>query len=117
MIWHDGKIYICDAVNNRIQVFSDEGRFLEILGTKTGGLPLYYPYDIAIDRHHNQLYIVEYGAGRITKTELSGRILGVYGKTGMNQGEFLTPWGLTVNSKDQVYVADTGNRLIVKLIP
>ncbi len=117
MIWHDGKIYICDAVNNRIQVFSDEGQFLEILGTKTGGLPLYYPYDIAIDRRHNQLYIVEYGAGRITKTELSGRILGVYGKTGMNQGEFLTPWGLIVNSKDQVYVADTGNRLIVKLIP
>lgn len=117
MIWHDGKIYVSDAVNNRIQVFSDDGQFLEILGTKTGGLPLYYPYDIAIDRHHNQLYIVEYGAGRITKTDLSGRILGVYGKTGMNQGEFLTPWGLTVNSKDQVFVADTGNRLIVKLIP
>lgn len=117
MIWHDGKIYVSDAVNNRIQVFSDDGRFLEILGTKTGGLPLYYPYDIAIDRHHNQLYIVEYGAGRITKTDLSGRVKGRYGKTGMNQGEFLTPWGLTVNSKDQVFVADTGNRLIVKLIP
>ncbi|WP_417383492.1 ATP-binding cassette domain-containing protein [Gimesia sp.] len=117
IIWHDGKIYVSDAVNNRIQVFSDEGQFLEVLGTKTGGLSLYYPYDIAIDRHHNQLYIVEYGAGRITKTDLSGRVLGVYGKTGMNQGEFLTPWGLTVNSKDQVYVADTGNRLIVKLIP
>lgn len=117
MIWHKDKIYVADAINNRIQIFSDEGTFLEILGTKTGGLPLYYPYDIAIDEVREELYIVEYGAGRITKTSLDGEVLGRYGKTGSRQGEFSTPWGLAVNSKDQVYVADTGNRLIVKLIP
>lgn len=117
MVWHKGKIYVADANNNRIQVFSDNGTFLDILGTKSGGIPLYYPYDIAIDRSNETLYIVEYGAGRVTKTNLEGEILGRFGKTGMRQGEFLTPWGLTVNSKDQVYVADTGNRLIVKLIP
>lgn len=117
MVWHNGKIYVADADNNRIQVFSDDGTFLEILGTKTGGIPLYYPYDIAIDRANEALYIVEYGAGRVTKTDLTGEILGRFGKTGMQQGDFLTPWGLTVNSKDQVIVADTGNRLIVKLIP
>ncbi|WP_198000583.1 ATP-binding cassette domain-containing protein [Gimesia fumaroli] len=117
MVWHHGKIYVADADNNRIQVFSDEGTFLEILGTKTGGIPLYYPYDIAIDRNNEELYIVEYGLGRVTKTNLAGEVLGRFGKTGTEQGEFLTPWGLTVNSKDQVIVADTGNRLIVKLIP
>ncbi|WP_339728178.1 ATP-binding cassette domain-containing protein [uncultured Gimesia sp.] len=117
MVWHNGKIYVADAANNRIQVFSDDGTFLEILGTKTGGIPLYYPYDIAIDQTNEALYIVEYGAGRVTKINLAGEILGRFGRTGMRQGEFLTPWGLTVNSKDQVFVADTGNRLIVKLIP
>lgn len=117
IIWHDNKIYVSDAINNRIQVFSDEGTFLEVLGAKTGGIPLYYPYDIAIDRNTSELYIVEYGSGRITKTDLQGKILGRFGKTGRQQGEFLTPWGLTVNSKDQIFVADTGNRLIVKLTP
>ncbi|MFK7776712.1 MAG: ATP-binding cassette domain-containing protein [Gimesia sp.] len=117
MIWHQGKIYVADAINNRIQIFSDTGTFLEILGTKTGGIPLYYPYDIAIDRESKNLYIVEYGAGRITRTNLEGKILGRFGRTGVKQGEFVTPWGIAVNSKDQVYVADTGNRLIVKLIP
>ncbi|QDU11079.1 ATP-binding cassette domain-containing protein [Gimesia aquarii] len=117
MVWHQGKIYVADASNNCIQVFSDEGAFLEVLGTKTGGIPLYYPYDIAIDRSKEEFYIVEYGAGRITKTDLEGRVLGRFGKTGSKQGEFVTPWGVTVNSKDQVFVADTGNRLIVKLIP
>ncbi|MDF1744519.1 MAG: ATP-binding cassette domain-containing protein [Gimesia sp.] len=117
MIWHKGKIYVADAINNRIQVFSDQGTFLEILGTKTGGIPLYYPYDIAIDINSEELYIVEYGAGRITKTNLDGEIIGRFGETGVKQGEFSTPWGLAVNSKDQVFVADTGNRLIVKLIP
>jgi len=117
MLWHKGKIYVSDAINNRIQVFSDDGTFIEILGTKTGGIPLYYPYDIAIDRVNEELYIVEYGAGRVTKTNLEGRVLGRFGKTGTNQGEFVTPWGLTVNSKEELFVADTGNRLIVKLIP
>lgn len=117
MIWHNGNIYVADAINNRIQVFSDQGTFLEILGSKHGGIPLYYPYDIAIDRNSEELYIVEYGAGRVTKTNLNGKILGRYGKTGVKQGEFSTPWGITVNSKDEVFVADTGNRLIVKLIP
>lgn len=117
MIWHDHKIYVSDAINNRIQIFSDEGDFQEVLGEKNGGIPLYYPYDVAIDRNTNELYIVEYGSGRITKTDLQGNVLGRFGKTGMQQGEFLTPWGLTVNSKDQVFVADTGNRLIVKLTP
>jgi len=117
IIWNDGKVYVADAINNRIQVFSDQGEFLEVLGVNTGGIPLYYPYDIAIDGNTNELYIVEYGSGRITKTDLQGKILGRFGKTGRNQGEFMTPWGLTVNSQDQVFVADTGNRLIVKLTP
>lgn len=117
MVWHKGKVYVADADNNRIQVFSEDGKFLEVLGTKTRGIPLYYPYDIAIDRGNEELYIVEYGSGRITKIDLTGEILGRYGKTGIRQGEFLTPWGLTVNSKEEVFVADTGNRLVVKLTP
>src|SRR5262249_9572977 len=28
VLWHQGKVYVADAMNNRIQMFSDQGEFL-----------------------------------------------------------------------------------------
>jgi len=59
--------------NNRIQVF---------VKRKTGCNPgtsdkisdLYYPYDIAMTQT-GDLYVVEYGAGRVSKYDRSGKLL------------------------------------------
>ncbi len=59
--------------------------------------------------------MIEYGAGRLTKLSLDGKILGRHGHTGRGEGEFATPWGLTVDSRMRVLVADTMNRRIVSL--
>lgn len=112
VVWHDGRIYVADAFNNRIQVFSEEGKFLELLGGEAGDLN--YPYDIAISPAQ-ELFVVEYGAGRVSKFDLQGRLLGRYGTIGPGEGQFTTPWGLTVDSQARVFVADTGNRRIVEL--
>ena len=114
MVWHDGKIYTADAFNNRIQVFTDEGEFVGMLGGETDAPSLHYPYDITRSVG-GDFYIVEYGANRVTKLNSEGRLLGRFGTTGGGDGQFLTPWGLTIDSKDRVWVADTGNRRIVEL--
>jgi iron(III) transport system ATP-binding protein len=114
LVWHDGKIYAADAFNNRIQVFSDDGKFLEILGSAGQPLDLKLPYDLQLGAD-NTLYAIEYGAGRVTRFDLNGRLLGRYGTTGSGTGQFATPWGLAVDSQKRVYVADTGNRRIVEL--
>jgi iron(III) transport system ATP-binding protein len=114
LVWHDGKIYAADAFNNRIQVFTDDGKFLKILGSSEQPLALQLPYDLKIGGD-DTLYAVEYGAGRVTRFDLNGRILGRYGTTGTGLGQFATPWGIAVDSQKRVYVADTGNRRVVEL--
>jgi len=116
IVWHDGRLYIADAINNRVQIFSDEGKFIEVLGEATGGLPLEYPYDVTLDRKTKSLYIVEYGAGRVTKTDLSGRLLGRFGHTSRGEDGFLKPWGLAIDSQQRLRIADTENHRIVELI-
>ncbi|MBM82565.1 MAG: hypothetical protein CMJ78_18530 [Planctomycetaceae bacterium] len=116
MVWHDGKIYAADAFNNRIQVFTDEGEFIGLLGAEQGenAASLHYPYDItrSVD---GDFFVVEYGANRVTRLSPEGRLLGRFGSTGGDSGQFLTPWGLTIDTKHRVWVADTGNRRIVEL--
>ena len=114
MVWHDGKLFIADAFNNRVQVFSDKGDFIQVLGRPGKPISLHYPYDIAMDAA-GALYIIEYGAGRLTKVSQDGELIGRFGTTGRGECEFQTPWGIAVDSKRRVRIADTGNRRIVEL--
>jgi iron(III) transport system ATP-binding protein len=114
LVWHNGKIYAADAFNNRIQVFSDEGKFLQVLDSTNQPLSLQLPYDLKMGPDET-FYAVEYGAGRITRFDLNGHLLGRYGTNGTGLGQFATPWGIAVDSQKRIYVADTGNRRVVEL--
>jgi sugar lactone lactonase YvrE len=112
LAWHAGKIYVTDAVNNRVLVFTDAGKFAGLLGQPALAFDL--PYDIAVGGD-GFLYIIEYGAGRLSRVSLDGRLLGQYGRTGGGEGEFATPWGITVDAQMRLRIADTKNRRIVTL--
>jgi ABC-type Fe3+/spermidine/putrescine transport system ATPase subunit/sugar lactone lactonase YvrE len=115
LTWFAGKIYVSDAVNNRVLIFSDAGQYLGILGEPgKPALDFDLPYDIAAGRD-GALYVIEYGGGRLTKLSPDGKVLGRYGHTGSGEGEFATPWGLTIDSHMRLRIADTKNRRIVSL--
>jgi len=115
LTWFHGKVYITDAVNNRVLIYTDAGQYLGVLGVPGQPPPDFnLPYDIAAGSD-GALYIVEYGAGRLTKVSPDGRMLGRLGKTGAGEGEFATPWGLTIDSKMRLRIADTRNRRVVAL--
>jgi iron(III) transport system ATP-binding protein len=114
LAWRDGRLYVADAMNNRIQVFSGEGRFLGTLAGPDGPPPLRFPYDIAFGPD-GALYVVEYDACRLTKLSPDGQVLGRYGSPGTGEGQLYTPWGLAVGPDLRVYIADAGNRRIVEL--
>ena len=114
LAWRDGKIYITDAINNRVAIFSDGGKFLGLLGPPGQPLAFGLPYDIALDPD-GTLLVIEYGAGRLSRVSADGRLLGQFGHSGSGTGEFATPWGLIVDAQRRVHVADTKNRRIVTL--
>ena len=113
IVWHDRKVYVADAINNRVQVFSDRGEFQGILQNGQQALRLHYPYDLAKDAT-GRLYVVEYGAGRIACFDLTGQLLGRWGEIGPGKGQLATPWGLAVGT-DTILIADTGNRRLVEI--
>lgn len=112
--WSNGKIYVADAINNRIQIYSDEGKHEATWGTDKHPLQLHYPYDIEV-APQGHFFVVEYGAGRVTELDQNGKLVARYGSIGANSEQFTTPWGITVDANRNVYVADTGNRRIVQL--
>jgi ABC-type multidrug transport system ATPase subunit/sugar lactone lactonase YvrE len=115
LLWHAKTLYVADAINNRIQAFRDDGTFLRVVTDPAAGA-LDYPYEVALAPDAS-LFIVEYKAGRVTKISLDGTVLGRFGETGRDVGQFWTPWGLAVTSDGRIFVADTGNRRIVELSP
>jgi len=109
--YFQGNLFIADAVNNRIQVFSDNGKHIK---TITATPPFYLPYDIKVG-FDNYLYVVEYGNESITKLTQEGELVGRSSFRNAGKINLKTPWGIAINSKGTIYIADTGNRRIVVL--
>lgn len=111
--WFDRRLYVVDAFNNRIQIFNEQGEFQGVLNSDAEAT-LYYPYDISVTPQ-GEFYVAEYGAGRVSKFNLQGKLLGRFGSPGTGPGQFSTPWGVSVDHEGRVLVADTGNRRVVRL--
>ncbi|MCK5801754.1 MAG: ATP-binding cassette domain-containing protein [Lentisphaeria bacterium] len=115
IVWRQGRIYVADATNHRIQQFDDDGRFLSVLSVD--GIPLHvrFPYDLALDGE-GALWVPEWGGGSIARIDLDGGGISRYGSVGRGTGNLLTPWGVAAGMDGRVYVADTGNRRIVEVV-
>jgi serine/threonine protein kinase len=98
--------------------------------TPGGSIPtivdtVYSPSAIAVDAAGN-IYIAETDGGRIFKVTTSGTILTIAG-TGTpgfsgdggpaTAAQLNSPWGLAVDAAGNVYISDSGNRLIRRVTP
>ena len=107
----DGKglVYIADRGNQRLQVFDGDGNFIRELsypGTPAG-------LHIGNDGH---LYLAHGHAGRIMKLDLNGRVLGITGSQGKAPGQYGEAHFIAVSARDEIYVADTLNWRVQKLV-
>ncbi|MBL8815053.1 MAG: hypothetical protein JNL58_03405 [Planctomyces sp.] len=116
VLWKDKTVYIVDAFNNRLQVFSEDGEFLRVLGLPEGADPLKFPYDIKID-DSGRLFVIENKAGRLTILNPDGTIQGRFGRPSRGLEGFFNPWAVAVLKDGRILVADTGNHRLVELTP
>jgi DNA-binding beta-propeller fold protein YncE len=113
----DGNLYVADACNHRIQVFTTDGDFVRTFGKEgTGPGELSYPYDVAIVPGTTPyLYVVEFGGSRVQKFTLEGKSLGTWGSAGRAPGQLCSPWALAVDSRGLVHVVDSLNDRIQRI--
>jgi len=107
---NDGLIYVCDRVNNRLQVFKPDGTFVEELFVKPNSLGDGSVWDISFSADHEQTFIyLADGTNRkifiIERKSLE--ILTNFGDGGRNPGQFFAVHGLVTDSKGNIYTTET----------
>jgi peptidylamidoglycolate lyase len=106
-----GRVYVADRENNRIQIFTQDGKYL---GKWTGfGSPWALWYVAA----QNAPYVADGPGDRIFKLDMHGKILGVLGSHGKAPGTLDWPHALAVDSKGAIYVAEIRNWRVQKFVP
>ena len=113
---HDGLVYVCDRVNNRIQIFEPDGTFVREVFIKPNSLGDGSVWDIAFspDPEQRFIYLAD-GTNRkifIIERE-SMEILTNFGDGGRNPGQFFAVHNIAVDSKGNIYTTETyeGKRL------
>lgn len=130
-----GAVYVADYLNNRVRRIGPDGVITTFAGSGgnassgDGGpataAQLLGPRNVALDAAGN-LYISEFGANRVRKVTLDGNIRTAAG-TGQQgySGEGLPavnaqlnqPAGLAVDRTGALYIADTQNNVVRKVLP
>jgi sugar lactone lactonase YvrE len=68
----DGKVYVSDSGNARVEVFTPAGVFIRQAGSFGGGNGQFaLPYDLVVDRS-NDLYVVDTGLNTVSKFSPAG---------------------------------------------
>ena len=110
IVSNDGLVYVCDRVNDRIQVFRKDGSFVNELRvapqTRGGGSV----WDIAFSRDPGQTYIflADGGNERVRIIERATmQVLTSFGDGGRQPGQFFGVHSIATDSHGNVYTTET----------
>jgi len=133
----EGKIYVADRFNRRIQVFDGDGNFLRAItidvpfdhnarpaignkpdpDAKTGTFAPGAPWTVCITPPPNQvLFASDAYPGRLYKISLDGKVLGVLGESGKQLKQFGWIHEMACPSENVLFVAEILNWRVQKLI-
>jgi DNA-binding beta-propeller fold protein YncE len=106
----DGFVYVCDRVNNRIQVFRKDGSFVkeQQIAPRTRGDGAVW--DIAFSRDPQQrfLYLADGKNARVYLLERQSlQVLTSFGDGGRQPGQFFAVHSIATDSKGNIYTTET----------
>ena len=113
------NIYVADTHNHRIQKFTSSGSFTTKwgFGPSSADNAFSYPCDVAIDSSGN-IYVADLNNNRILKFSAPGVFVAKWVSptlsSGQGDNEFFSPSSITIDSSNNVYIADTSNNRIKK---
>jgi DNA-binding beta-propeller fold protein YncE len=106
----DQLLYVCDRVNDRIQVFTPEGKFVkeQVIAKATLGAGSAWDIAFSKDAQQKYLYLVD---GQNQKVYILDRqtlqLLTSFGDGGRQPGQFFGTHSIAVDSKGNIYTTET----------
>ena len=124
VVSNDGLVYVCDRGNQRIQVFRKDGTFVKdalvnarLNDGQIGGTP----WDIALSNDPQQrlLFLADGGNHKVhILLRDSLEVMSSFGRRGRWAGQFESPHNLALDSKGNLFVAETlDGRRVQKFVP
>jgi DNA-binding beta-propeller fold protein YncE len=112
----DGFVYVCDRVNNRIQVFTKEGKFAKEIFMRKETIGQGSAYDLAFSHDESQTYLlVADGEDNVIwiVRRGDGTIVGTIGHAGRNAGQFHHVHEIVEDSSGNLYTGEveSGRRI------
>jgi len=108
---NDGKVYVCDRVNNRIQVFEPSGKFLHEMRVEPLTLANGSVWDMVLSHDAAQkfMYVADGANGRVyVLNRADGAQLSSFGRTGRMAGEFKWVHNITIDRQGNLYTSEVG---------
>ena len=112
-ITRDGYVYVCDRVNNRIQVFQRDGTYVREFYLDTATLGNGAAWDVDTSPNQRWLYNADGENNKVWVLErLFGTVGNTFGRNGRSAGQFHWIHNLATDSEGNIYTAevDTGKR-------
>jgi DNA-binding beta-propeller fold protein YncE len=105
----EGRLYVTDTLNFRVQSFDPDGNPLTVFGT-LGDTPGSFnrPKGIGVD-DEGHVYVADTSFNNFQIFDREGQLLLDVGSAGAGPGEFYLPAGLFIDKRNRVYIVDQGN--------
>jgi sugar lactone lactonase YvrE len=102
----DGNLYVCDTLNNRIEIFDADGKFVSAFG-KAGDGPGYFarPKGIAIDSD-GHIWVADGMQDRVQVFNRDARLLITFGGHGILPGQFQGLVGIATDKNNRVFTSE-----------
>ena len=102
----DGNVYVSDTLNNRIQIFDADGKFISMFG-KAGDAPGTFqrPKGVAIDSD-GHIWVVDASQCNVQIYDKEGHLLAYFGYGGGLPGQFGLPAGIAIDKNNRAIVSD-----------
>ena len=110
VVGKNGRVYVADTGNRRVQAFDAEGRYLFAFDLSDGTNKFAEPFGMVMTSK-SELIVMDADEGRMYRFDVEGRPLGALDST----TKFYKPRGFSIDKNDNFYVADTGGSRIIKL--
>ncbi|MEM5495415.1 6-bladed beta-propeller [Hoeflea sp. AS16] len=110
----DGKYYMPEAGNHRVNIFDLDGNFIKAFGDGGDTEPnaeegLLNNPESAKFNSEDKLFVADLKNDRVQVYDADGNFLFGFGETGSGEGQMKSPAGIGFDANDNVYVSEIGN--------